>query len=390
MGVGAWGRNGVRASGTLLLLCASDALADACSLSDKLARRGFEAAIETDRQIGARSTAGDALVVLLDRALADNSGLCSAILESNAANRAVFVLRLAGASSALLADPVLADTIKVNALGDDRNRDLSRFANVIAEQLAAAQAIATADGAAAGAASLPSPAPVARLGWSWDSFAIGPLWTVYRALPLQGLFCILFLAAAVIVAALMRASFWAPFVGFVAGWLILSIALGATTHASLLASEEEATSARQGWFRPAGMAGLVGVIALTAFLMIENEPLFDPVSGSLNQSPAPQPLASRSGPSNPLVVGVSEADYGVSRPAGDDGALVLAPDTLTDQGGPLLDEPDRASLAGLPVTDRASSRPRTAPPPGGSADGDDADVIEDIFDAGSDQNQCCF
>jgi hypothetical protein len=372
----------VGATGTLLLLCASDAMSDAFSLSDKLARRGFEAAIKTDRQTGA----SDALVVLLDRALAKHPGLGSAILEANAANQDVFVLRLAGASKAALADPVLADTIRVNALGDDRNRDLSRFANVIAEHLAAGQAIAAADGAAGGAAFLP---PVARLGWSWDAVAFGPLWTFYRALPLQGLFCILFLAAAVIVAAQMQASFWAPLIGFVAGWLILSIALGATTHAMLPASDAETTAVRQSWFRPAGMAGLVGVIALTAFLMIENEPLFDAASGSLNPSPAPQPLASRSGPSNPLMVGVSGADYGVGRPAGNDGALVLAPGALTDQSGASLDQPDGAGLAEPPVTDRASSRLPNAPPPGGSADRDDANVLNDIFDAGSDQNQCC-
>lgn len=374
-------------AGKLLLMCSSDAMSDASALCDKLVRRGFQPIITTVSPAATHITSSDAVAILLDSGLISDPALGRAIDTAVTAVKPVFVLRLGPAGGAMLADRALSNTIRVTALGDDRGRDLSRFANVISDHLAAPQQSAIAPDAVTIDPQADRPhAQAKRQGWSWEAFVFGPLWAVYRGLPLPGSFCIMFLAAAVLIASRAQAGLWAPLGGFVAAWLILSLALGATANAMVAATQGVADQQRLRWFRPAGMGGLIAVSALTAALTIASGSLLELAPTGPAQLSAPRPLATRSGPTNPLLVGQAGADYGIARRPGDDGALVLAPGALTDQSGPVQD----ATGAGRPQTgELLSSPPRTPPPTGRPANGDDAAVVDDIFDADPAQNQCC-
>jgi hypothetical protein len=369
--------------GNILLVCSGDAMPDACTLSDKLMRRGIHAAITPLGQIVSQIAAADGAAILLDSALIRDPALGPAITAAGAAARPVFVLRLGGLSNAVLAERALASTIRVNALGDDRGRDLSRFANVVSDHLAAAIPHGFAPGEAPGDGEAALPHAQARAqGWSWEAFWFGPLWAVYRALPLPAAFAIGFLAVAVVIASALIAGLWAPLAGLAAAWLVLSLALGMTGNAMLAAAAGRADRPPQpAWLRPAGMAGLIGVSALTAALMIASGSLFAPVASGALKQPAPRPLAASPQPANPLLIGQAGADYGVTRPAGEDGALVLAPEALSDQGSAAS---DAGGLTGPGLADPRAPRPNPRP-----AKSDDAAIVDDIFDADPAQDPCC-
>jgi hypothetical protein len=393
-------------------------------LAEKLKRRRIQIVVDIDQHWADANLGKIVVAVLLTPAAAASAKVLGALRAALESGLAIFVLRMGDVQANAELDRIVGQAMRINAdsAGDDKN--LSRFANAIASAMIqprsgtrhqsleitgftdadVANRIVGAPGALA-ATWKDMDARQENSRWSWEAAVLGPLWTVYRAVPVAGFLSLAFLVLAVAIAATLHTSPRAPLFGLLIGWLVLALALGLYGQGLLrnqVYRQASGGRAADRWFRPLGSLGIATVAGFTCFLVINGvTALRDAEERAVAEAAVAQARAQISATpgksANPLLIGDSGTSRGAQAIRWRAQAEILnllfgRPEVVesvgvrdTDSDAVAADAAAAAADAAAAAADAAVSRPpskRSVGEPTRSTGekAGDSEIIEETFD----------